>query len=281
MNLSFPLVTQHLLDEGLLKKDWSVVSFILAFLAFAAIAVAVLGVACDWLSVRIGVDAVAALREQLFARLQRLPIPFFEKTPAGTLLSRFSGDVVAVETAVTTVVPWFLLPALEVAYSVALMLWFNVGLALVGLLLFPLVLLVPRVFARRAFALSYEKRREEGRLLAAVQENLASQPVIKAFGLRAQARAAFRRRNDAWTGTAFRMHFSGALVEQAAYVGVCLVHVAVLGLGALALAFPKAVKALILLGAAYLMWLAWKSLKAGFAREGGLGHAEISARRSA
>ena len=56
---------------------------------------------------------------------------------------------------------------------------------------------------------------------------------------------------------------------------------AVLGLGALALAFPKAVKALILLGAAYLMWLAWKSLKAGFAREGGLGHAEISARRSA
>ena len=160
VNLSFPLVTQHLVDDGLLKKDWSVVSFILAFLAFAAVAIAMLGFACDWLSVRLGVDVVAALRERLFERLQHLPIPFFERTAAGTLLSRFSGDVVAVETAVTTVVPWFILPALEVVYSVVLMVWFNVRLALVGLLLFPLVLLVPRVFARRAFALSYDKRGE-------------------------------------------------------------------------------------------------------------------------
>ena len=56
---------------------------------------------------------------------------------------------------------------------------------------------------------------------------------------------------------------------------------AALGLGALALAFPQAVKALILLGAGYLIWLAYKSLKAGFARDGGLGHAEIKAGRSA
>ena len=56
---------------------------------------------------------------------------------------------------------------------------------------------------------------------------------------------------------------------------------AALGLGALALAFPKAVKALIVLGALYLAWLAFKSLKAGFAREGSLGHAAIRPGRSA
>src|SRR6201996_8430504 len=56
---------------------------------------------------------------------------------------------------------------------------------------------------------------------------------------------------------------------------------AALGLGALALAFPKAVEALILLGAAYLVWLAYKAVKSGFAREGTLGHAAIHAGRSA
>src|ERR1700761_198664 len=56
---------------------------------------------------------------------------------------------------------------------------------------------------------------------------------------------------------------------------------AALGLGALALAFPKAVKALIVLGALYLVWLAWKAARGGFAREGGLGHATIHAGRSA
>jgi len=56
---------------------------------------------------------------------------------------------------------------------------------------------------------------------------------------------------------------------------------AALGLGALALAFPQAVKALIVLGALYLAWLAFKSLKAGFAEQGGLGHADIKPGRSA
>lgn len=50
---------------------------------------------------------------------------------------------------------------------------------------------------------------------------------------------------------------------------------AALGLGALAAAFPQAVKVLILVGAGYLLWLAYKSLKAGFAGDGGLGHVEI------
>jgi threonine/homoserine/homoserine lactone efflux protein len=54
-----------------------------------------------------------------------------------------------------------------------------------------------------------------------------------------------------------------------------------LGLGALAAAFPKAVKALIVVGAAYLVWLAYNALKAGFAKEGGLAHVDISHSRSA
>ncbi|MGZ3273594.1 MAG: LysE family translocator [Caulobacteraceae bacterium] len=56
---------------------------------------------------------------------------------------------------------------------------------------------------------------------------------------------------------------------------------AALGLGALALAFPQAVKILILLGAAYLVWLAYKAVRGGFAKDGGLGHVTIDAARSA
>lgn len=53
---------------------------------------------------------------------------------------------------------------------------------------------------------------------------------------------------------------------------------AALGLGALALAFPQAVKALIV---AYLLWLAYKSLRSAFSPQGGLGHADIRPNRSA
>lgn len=57
---------------------------------------------------------------------------------------------------------------------------------------------------------------------------------------------------------------------------------AALGLGALALAFPKAVKALIVLGALYLVWLAYRSLRSGFdASSAAVGHADIHPARSA
>jgi threonine/homoserine/homoserine lactone efflux protein len=56
---------------------------------------------------------------------------------------------------------------------------------------------------------------------------------------------------------------------------------AALGLGALALAFPQVVKALIVLGTLYLLWLAYKSLRSGFSKDGGLGHADIRPNRSA
>ena len=56
---------------------------------------------------------------------------------------------------------------------------------------------------------------------------------------------------------------------------------AALGLSALALAFPAAVKALIVVGSLYLLWLAFQALKSGFAKDGGLGHARIHSERSA
>src|ERR1700760_2853250 len=46
---------------------------------------------------------------------------------------------------------------------------------------------------------------------------------------------------------------------------------AALGLGALAIAFPQVVRALIVIGALYLLWLAYKSLRSGFAKGGALG----------
>src|SRR4051812_13737077 len=56
---------------------------------------------------------------------------------------------------------------------------------------------------------------------------------------------------------------------------------AALGLGALALAFPQGVKALIGLGALYLAWLAWRALRSGLSDLGGLGHAHVRMGRSA
>jgi threonine/homoserine/homoserine lactone efflux protein len=56
---------------------------------------------------------------------------------------------------------------------------------------------------------------------------------------------------------------------------------AALGLGALAKAYPQAVRVVVAAGAIYLIWLAFGALRSGFGPAGAIGHAKIHPRRSA
>ena len=231
-NFSFPLVTQYLIDKGLIAHNWDVVVSVLVFLAIAAVAASILGLGSDYLYTRTASDVVRDVRQNLYEQLQRLPLPWFNEARTGDVLSRFSGDLVAVEGVLVNFVPWLVLPLLEVLYSTILMFYFNFWLGLIGALLFPLVLFVPRIFAKKAFGLSYVKRGQEGVLLSAVQENVAAQTIIKAFGLQRRSASGFGALNNGWLKTAFQFNFASALVERSAHTGIYLLHIGVFALGA-------------------------------------------------
>ncbi len=232
INFSFPLVYQYLVDNGLVVRNWDVVLKVLTFLGCAAVAEATCGLSIDYVFSRVASDIMRDLRLKMFNHLQTLPMSYYNEARTGEILSRFSGDLVAVEHVLVALVPWLILPLLEVFYSATLMFVFNVWLGLLGMLLLPLVILVPRLFANRAFALSYAKRAQEGGLLSAVQENIGAQTIVKAFGQQQRASRTFAGLNSAWLGTAFRFNFFSTLVERTAHTGIYLMHIAVFALGA-------------------------------------------------
>jgi ATP-binding cassette subfamily B protein len=231
-NASFPLATQHLIDNGLIERDWDALVLILGFLGVAAVAVSSISIVNDYLHAGLAADVIKDVRVSLFEHVQKLPMSFFQRTPLGKILSRFSGDVVATETMLVHLVPSLVLPFLEVVYSTILMFYFNVWLGLIGLAVFPMILFGPRLFSRRAFDLSYEKRLREADLLSFAQESMQAQSVVKAFGLRAFMGGRFRRNNSGWRRYAFRMNFFSALAESSAHMGVYVIHIVILGLGA-------------------------------------------------
>ena len=97
----------------------------------------------EWLYARVCADLIRDLRQGLFEHLQTLPLAYHSRTPAGDSLARFSGDVVTVENAVTTALPWGLQPLLEVTASSVVLAALNWRLALVALLVWPVALLWP------------------------------------------------------------------------------------------------------------------------------------------
>jgi len=231
-NASFPLATQYLIDEGLIERDWNALILVLIFLSTAAIGVSVTAIANDYIYSGVFSNVVKDIRISLFEQLQKLPMPFFQRTPSGNILSRFSGDIVASENMLVQLIPWLIMPMLEVIYATVLMFYFNVWLGLIGLLVFPMILAGPSILSRMAFALSYDKRSREADILSAAQENVQAQPVVKAFGLRRRAVGQFRGLNETWSAHAFKVYFFSALSASSAYMGVYIIHIVIIILGA-------------------------------------------------
>src|SRR5262249_21150018 len=105
-NFSFPLATQYLIDDGLIQRNVEVLVTVLCFLAAAAVIVSAVGLACDYLAAGIFSGMVKDVRQRLFDHLQTLSIPFYTRSRSGEVLSRFSGDLVALDSTLVSLLPW-------------------------------------------------------------------------------------------------------------------------------------------------------------------------------
>ena len=227
-----PFCFSILIDRALIGGETSVLWWILGGLGIGAVIVAGVGLWRDYLYAKVCSHFLSALRTEMFAHLQNLSMNFYTKHQLGDILSRFSGDLATVENAVGAVIPWAILPGLEVIANSVLLFVLDWRLALMSLLVWPVTLLGPRIFAPKVSAESYIRREREGGALAVVQENIGAQPVVKIFGLRDEATKQFQKASADLTGTMLRVGFFGALVERSATTGAMLLQVAILGVGA-------------------------------------------------
>jgi ATP-binding cassette, subfamily B, bacterial len=231
VNACFPLVQRYLIDHGLVARNPSVIAVCVAILAIAAISASALGLLMDYINSRVSIGVVGDLREFVFARCQKIGLSYYEGVPRGEILSRFSGDTLAIETVLLETLSWLILPLLQVTYSLSLMFYFNVWMGCLAALAIPIMLALPRHFGRKTLDVSYSKRLTESRLLAVVFENLAAQHVIRAFGYGRQSLRRFVDVNVKWRQTSFRAAFMGALVERSAFAGLYILHVGIFALG--------------------------------------------------
>jgi ATP-binding cassette subfamily B protein len=124
------------------------------------------------------------------------------------------------------------LPFLELIAGIGLMIWLNWQLAVVALLVFPITLIGPRLLTPKAVQANYDQKVNEAAILGVVQENVAAQMVVKAFGLQRKAFGWFAFRNRAARHAMADATFLSTMVERTVTVSVLLLHLVVLAIGA-------------------------------------------------
>ncbi|MFD1177741.1 ABC transporter ATP-binding protein [Paenibacillus puldeungensis] len=139
---------------------------------------------------------VKNIRKKLFAKLQRLPISFFDKRTHGDLMSRFTNDIDNISTTISNSTVSLMSDVVAIGGSFLLMLFLNPILTLASMITVPLVFLLSRTIARRTRVLFKEQQNALGRLNGHIEENISGLQVVKAFNREQEAIKEFETIND-------------------------------------------------------------------------------------
>jgi len=176
----------------------------------------------NWVSNKVVTD----IRNQLFGKIVRHSMEFFNKMQAGFLISRITNDTRGMQMALTTVSSDLFKQPITIVGGIAVLLLMDWRFTVVTLVLFPICLLPIRVYGRRARKAVRNEQEDMGQMVVTMQETFAGIRVIKSFSREEHQEKSFIRSNQLQFSNMMRMIKSmeavGPLVETIAAVGVGL-----------------------------------------------------------
>ena len=182
MQLVGPLLTRWVIDGALPSRDVGLV--VQVALMYAALLVAQFGAAFGetMTTSLLGQRVMRDLRRELFERLQRLPVSYFDRNPVGRLVTRVTSDVEALNELFTSGVvagvgDLFTLLAIGVV-----MLAVDWQLAMAAFVVIPLVLIASRLFQNAVRTAYRDIRTRLARLNAFVGERIGGMRIVQLFG---------------------------------------------------------------------------------------------------
>ena len=144
---------------------------------------ALLGILGQNLLARICEEALAGLREEVFAAAVRKPLAQLEKAGIGDVVARVSGDVEAVSEAISGVLPAFTSAAFTIAVTLLGLGVIDWRFAVAALIAAPLQVLTLRWFLKRTAPIYRTVRITEANRTEQIIETVHGSPSVLALGL--------------------------------------------------------------------------------------------------
>jgi ATP-binding cassette subfamily B protein len=179
---------------------------------------------------------ILRLREDVEAKLHRLPLRYFDQQPRGELLSRVTNDIDNIAQTLQQTMSQLLTSLLTVIGVVVLMVVISPLLALVALVSIPLSILVTTRIAKRSQKQFVAQWKHTGSLNAHIEEAFSGHDLVTVFGRQREVEETFRLRNEELFRASFGAQFVSGLIMPAMQFLGNLNYVAVAVVGGLRVA---------------------------------------------
>ncbi|MEO3846399.1 ABC transporter ATP-binding protein [Streptomyces sp. B8F3] len=195
--------------------DFDAVGRTLLWAALVYVAAWGLGLAQARLTAVVVQRAVFRLREDVEAKLSRLPLSYFDRHQRGEILSRTTNDIDNVGQSLQQTMSQIVTSLLTIAGVLAVMFWISPLLALVALVTVPLSITVATRVGKRAQPQFVAQWASTGKLNAHIEEMYTGHSLVQVFGRREEAAETFREENDELFRAGYRAQFISGLIQPA------------------------------------------------------------------
>lgn len=170
----------------------------------------------QWLQQRIMLTvsqrALKQMRTDLYNKLQRLPIRYFDTNSTGDIMSRFSNDVDAVGEMLNTTLIQIISGAITIVGTLVLMMYTNWILGLITLIMTPLLTLASKAILKYGRSAYVKQQKNLGMLNGFSEETISGQKVVKVFNHEKIAVEEFEFLNDNLCEAQIRAQFTSGIM---------------------------------------------------------------------
>lgn len=184
-----------------------------------------------WIMTRVVQGTCFELRRRIAAKIDALPVGYFEKTSTGDVLSRITNDVDTLGMNLNASVTQLITGVATVLGVVIMMLSISPIMTLVALIIIPVSLLIVSVVVKRSQKYFRMQQNRLGAINGQVEETFSGHAVVRAFGKEDEVVEKFRQTNEELRESAWKSQFlSGLLMPIMTFVSnLGYVVVAVVG----------------------------------------------------
>ena len=202
-------LVKPVLDDIFFKQDLVMLKFIPIVVVCIYLLRGLSMVGQEYLMNHVGQNIVRKLRNQLYDRIQDLPLSFFQEERTGVLMSRITNDVTIIKNMVSTAVTASLRDCFSIVGLIGVILYRDWKLALYALLILPVAFYPVVQFGRRVRRVSTGCQEAMAEMNAFLHETFAGNKIVKAFGMETYEKERFHRK----TFDLYRLEMKAVLVR--------------------------------------------------------------------
>lgn len=188
------------------------VTMILSEVAVIYLISFVSGIVQQSIMTRISQRTVYALRRAFKAKMQKLPVAYYDTHNNGDIMSRMINDMDNISGTLNQTLIQLVTSVLQFVGTIYFMLTISWQLALVAFVTVPLAMLTVRIVAPLSQKYFSEQQKNLGLLNNQIEENYAGHTVIKSFNHEKKAQEAFEQQNEAFYQVAWKAQVVSTLI---------------------------------------------------------------------